>query len=47
MIIDVRTDGRSVGRTDKPSYRDARTHLKTVAVVKKVKRNVWKTIELK
>ena len=28
MLTDIRTDGRTYGRTDKPSNRDARTHLK-------------------
>ena len=28
MVTDIRTDGHTDGRTDKPFYRDARTHLK-------------------
>ena len=28
MLTDIRTYGRTHGRTDRPSYRDARTHLK-------------------
>ena len=29
MVTDGHTDIRTYGRTDRPSYRDARTHLKT------------------
>ena len=30
-VTDPRTDGWTDGRTDRPGYRDARTHLKTLA----------------
>ena len=35
VLTDIRTDVR----TDKPSYRDARTHLKTVAILLTSERN--------
>ena len=28
IVTDIQTDGRTYGRTDTASYRDARTHLK-------------------
>ena len=33
-VTALRTDGQTDGRTDRPSYRDARTHLKTKKVKK-------------
>ena len=37
MLTDGRTDIRTYGRTDRPTYRDARTHLKIMKERKKAR----------
>ena len=45
MLTDIRTYGHTDGRTDRPSYRDAGTHLKikmiTIRIMMKITRIIF------
>ena len=47
MLTDGHTDIRTYGRTDRPSYRDARTHLKMKKIERKKHKMEEETEELR